>query len=331
MTPSDPERLLFITSTRIGDAVLSSGVLAQWIEAHPRTRVTVACGPLAAPLFDDLPGLERLHPMVRSGRAGHWWQLWRASTGLRWSAVIDLRGSLFAWTVRAGRRLVCRAEKRREHRIEELARQLKLPALPTPHLWVSDRRQRQADARLGAGPPILAVGPSANWGAKQWPAERFAEAVARLTGPDGILPGARVAVFAAAAERDQAKPVLDAVPAERRLPCIGIPHLLDAFAILRRCSFYFGNDSGMMHLAAAAGIPTLGLFGPSPEWRYGPWGDRAAVVRTRESYELLVVDNPAFDHRCQDTLMTSLTVDAVTTAATQLWRRTQARLDGVAE
>jgi heptosyltransferase-3 len=72
-----------------------------------------------------------------------------------------------------------------------------------------------------------------------------------------------------------------------------------------------------MHLAAAADIPTLGLFGPSPEWRYRPWGRRTAVVRTKESYEDLV-DAPDFDHRRQDSLMGSLSVDAVVAAAVDL-------------
>lgn len=310
--------LLFITSNRIGDAVLSSGLLAQLLDGAPAPRVTVACGTLPAPLFADVPGLERLHPIVKRPRAGHWWELWRASVGRRWATVVDLRGSLFAWTVAADRRLVCRAEKRREHRIEELARLLSLPALPSPRLYVAAARQQAADARLGDGPPILAVGPTANWGAKQWPAERFAEAVRRLTAADGMLPGARVAVFGAAGERALAQPVLDAVPGTRRLDFVGTPDLLDAFALLRRCSFYFGNDSGLMHMAAAAGIPTLGLFGPSPEWRYGPWGPRSAVVRTRESYEQLV-GAPTFNHRRQETLMGSLSVDAVVEAAENLW------------
>ena len=77
-----------------------------------------------------------------------------------------------------------------------------------------------------------------------------------------------------------------------------------------------------MHMAAAAVIPTLGLFGPSPEWRYGPWGRRAAVIRTPESFDELVVSNPDFDHRRQDSLMDSLTVEAVEAAAKALWRRT---------
>jgi ADP-heptose:LPS heptosyltransferase len=317
-------RLLFITSHRIGDAVLSSGVLAQAIDAHRGAQVTVACGPLSIPLFADAPGLVELHPMARRAGAGHWVDLWRAVVGRRWDLVIDLRGSAFAWTVWSRRRLVCRAEKRREHRVEELARLLRLPALPAPRLWVSPERTARAARRLSGRPPVLAVGPTANWGAKQWPAERFAEAIIRLTAADGPLPGAHIAIFGGAGERATAQPVLDAVPAARRIDLVGEPDLLDVFALLGRCALYLGNDSGLMHMAAAAGIPTLGLFGPSPDWRYGPWGQRTAVVRTPESFEELVSENPAFDHRRQDSLMTSLTVEAVTEAARSLLARTWA-------
>ncbi len=312
-----PSGLLFITANRIGDAVLTSGVLAQLVEAYPDEPVTVACGPVTAPLFADLPGLERLHPLIRRGRIGHWADLWRATRSRRWRVVADLRGSLIGWTLAAERRLMFRPAKRREHRVEELARQLRLPDLPVPRLWIDPARDARAAERFGDGPPILAVGPAANWGAKQWPGERFAETVTRLTAAGGPWPGARVAVFGAENERTAAQPVLSAVPAERRLDAVGVPHLLDAAALLRRCAFYIGNDSGLMHLAAATGIPTLGLFGPSPEWRYRPWGEATAVVRTAESYEDLV-GAPDFDHRRQESLMGSLGVEAVVAAAAAL-------------
>ena len=48
--------------------------------------------------------------------------------------------------------------------------------------------------------------------------------------------------------------------------------------VLRRCNVLVANDSGLMHLAAAGGVPTVGLFGPSPVENYAPWGRRTAVV-----------------------------------------------------
>ena len=86
---------------------------------------------------------------------------------------------------------------------------------------------------------------------------------------------------------------------------------------------FIGNDSGLMHLAAASGIPTLGLFGPSPERHYGPWGAHAAVVRTVQSYEELI-GAPDFDHRRSATLMDGLAVEAAVAAARDLWRRSEA-------
>ena len=72
-----------------------------------------------------------------------------------------------------------------------------------------------------------------------------------------------------------------------------------------------------MHMAAAAGIPTLGLFGPSRAEHYAPWGDNCAFVRTEESYDDLV-GAPGYDHRTTGTLMDGLSVEAVEWAATQL-------------
>ena len=318
----NPPSLLFVTSNRLGDAVLSSGVLAHFVERQPGLRVTIACGTLPAPLFADLPGLECVIPIVKDktkSRVGHWVELWKALPRHRWTTVIDLRSTFFAWTVRAETRLVSRSEKRHEHRIEELSRQFGIVPPPAPRLFVSKDRQARMD-RLVDKRPILAIGPTANWGGKQWPAERFAEMVQRLTAPRGLLPGARVAVFGAAHEREAAMAVLAAV--RDPLDLIGSTDLLNVFALLRRCALFIGNDSGLMHMAAAAGIPTLGLFGPSAEWRYRPWGELTAVARTRESLEELT-SAPDYDYRSHRSLMLSLSVEDVVAAAEKLWSKSE--------
>jgi ADP-heptose:LPS heptosyltransferase len=86
---------------------------------------------------------------------------------------------------------------------------------------------------------------------------------------------------------------------------------------VRRCSLFIGNDTGLMHMAAASGIPTLGLFGPSPVEQYAPWGPLAAHVRSPEPAAAMF--GPGFDHRTTGTLMDGLTVDAAEAAARHLW------------
>ncbi|MCC6471613.1 MAG: glycosyltransferase family 9 protein [Alphaproteobacteria bacterium] len=313
-------RLLFITATRIGDAVLTTGLLDHFCRAHPGIGVTVACGAPAAPLFRSVPGLERVIVLDKRRWGLHWLWLWSQVVDKRWDIVVDLRRTILPQFLRKDRHHRAPKPVAERHRVVELAAAIGAAEPPAPRLWLSADDRAKAQALVDGAGLVLAVGPAANWRGKQWRAERFAALVARLTAPGGILPGARVAVFAGEGERDQAVPVLQSVPAERRIDLVGRVDLPVAAACLERCALFVGNDSGLMHLAAASGVPTLSLFGPSPDTRYAPWGPRTAVVRTRESYRELV-EAPDFDHRTTGTLMDGLSVDMAAGAAEALWHR----------
>lgn len=312
-------RILFVTATRIGDAVLSTGLLGHLVRRYPGARLTIAAGPVAAPLFGAVPGLERLIVMAKRRRAGHWLGLYRAVALRRWDLVVDLRGSALAWLLLARHRRVGGKGGFHEHRVAQLGRLLALDPPPAPMLWTAPGHEQAAERLIPPG-PVLGLAPTANWPGKIWPAERFAELARRLTGPGGVLAGARVAVLAAPHERALARPVLEAVPAERLIDLTREPDLLTVAACLRRLSLFVGNDTGLMHMAAAAGAPTLGLFGPSPASHYAPWGPDTAVARTDLSYEALV-GAADFDHRTTGSLMATLPVERAEAAARALLER----------
>jgi ADP-heptose:LPS heptosyltransferase len=139
---------------------------------------------------------------------------------------------------------------------------------------------------LPAGAPIIALGPTANSDAKIWPPERFVALYRQLAA--GPLMGARVAVMAGpgAKEAALAAPVLAALP--EAIDLQGKLTLPEAAACLARAALYVGNDSGLMHLAAAAGAPTLGLFGPTPADIYAPAGRRTAIAVAPDMARLTV-------------------------------------------
>jgi heptosyltransferase III len=313
-------RILFVTATRIGDAVLSTGLLGWLLDRHPEARIAIAAGPAAAPLFEAVPRCERVIVVEKRRFGGHWPRLWAASVGSRWDLVVDLRGSALAYLLSARERRVMAKGDPAEHRVVQLGRLFGLDPPPAPRLWTAAQHEAQAASLLPSG-PFLAVAPAANWRGKQWRAERFAALAARLTAADGILPGARVAVLAAAHERAQAAPVLEALP--NAVDLVGRTELLVAAALLRRAALFVGNDTGLMHVAAAVGAPTLGLFGPSPATQYAPWGRDTAVAQTAASH-LELVGAPGFDHRTTGTLMDGLGVAAAEAAARRLWSRREA-------
>ncbi|MCQ8241276.1 glycosyltransferase family 9 protein [Acetobacteraceae bacterium KSS12] len=268
-------RILFITSTRLGDAVLSTGLLQHLLRTHPDARVTVACGPVAAPLFERMPGRDRTLVMEKRRFDLHWLALWRRCVLRRWDLVVDLRGSAVSFLLPARRRVVMRGGRRPGHRTRHLAAVLGLVPPPQPVVWFSDADCDRADALLPPNGPLIGLGPTANWSGKVWPADRFVALFERIA---AIMPGAVPVVFAGPgeAERAMARPVLDALPGAVDL--CGRLSLPQVAACLSRCALFVGNDSGLMHLSAAAGTPTLGLFGPSRSSEYAPAGPRAAFV-----------------------------------------------------
>jgi ADP-heptose:LPS heptosyltransferase len=268
-------RILFITATRLGDAVLSTGLLNALLQTYPEARFTVGCGPVAAGVFSRMPRLERLI-VVRKRRLDlHWVQLWRACIGTRWDLAVDLRGSALTLLLRARRRAIMRGGRRAGHRLTHLAATLNLATPPLPVAWIDDEDEACAAALLPARVPLIGLGPTANWRGKVWPAARFIavyEALARG------LPGARAVVFGGPgdAERAAAAPVLHGIPGA--IDLVGQLSLPQVAAALARCTLFVGNDSGLMHLAASTGTPTLGLFGPTNASEYAPAGLITAAV-----------------------------------------------------
>lgn len=314
------QRILFITHTRIGDCVLSSGLLDELTRRYPAARVTVCCGPGGAALFQAHPRLDRVIVLRKQRHSLHWLGLWRQVVTRRWTAVVDLRRSALPWLVWARDRAVPPKGTAREHRLVTLARALDADPPPPPKVWTAQQDQTEADRLLGDARPVLAVVPTANWPAKVWPAERFAALVRQMIAPDGPLAGARVFVAGGPGETEQARPVLDAVPDRQLVNGIGLS-LPATAAVFQRCRLFVGNDSGLMHLAAAAGTPTVGLFGPTSERLYGPWSRHTRVVRTPESVAE-ITQQPGFHHKTAGSQMGSLTVAAVAAAVGDLLAET---------
>lgn len=314
-------KLLFISATRIGDAVLSTALLGHLLDRHPGAAVTIACGAPAQALFAAVPGLARIIVLEKRRYAGHWFGLWAAVAGQRWDIAVDLRGSLLTNFLWRGAAIVDRHAHPEAHRVVELARLIGIDKPPAPRIWLTPDHRARAAALLRDLSPVLAIAPAANWGPKTWPIERFVALMQILTAPGAPLATARVLVVAAPGERAQVAPLIAAIPPARLIDLSGGGDLLDVAACLQRARLFVGNDSGLMHLAAAAGAPTLGLFGPSPDTRYGPWGPDTALVRTPESYEALMA-RVRRGETGAGAMMATLTVEAVADAALALIART---------
>jgi ADP-heptose:LPS heptosyltransferase len=310
--------ILFITATRIGDAVLSSGLVRRLADEIPNARFTIVAGPVAAPLFLDVPRLDELIVFEKSKDGGHWFKLWRQVRRKDWGLVVDMRGSAISGFLKRKRRAVFkRVAGPPVHKVVEAARVLKLEGdPPAPYLFTNAETEAAAVELTAGNGPILALAPAANWVGKTWPLERFAQVAMQLLGDDGPMAGGRLMVMGAPEDSKVLPSLRDVLPRDRFIDLIGKVDLLTAHACLKHARLFVGNDSGLMHLAAAAGVPTLGLFGPSDERLYAPWGPKTRVVRGHRDFQQILAIDPSFQQAlCH---MMDLPVDTVVDAAKQL-------------
>src|SRR3990167_1958924 len=146
-----PFPILFIGPTRIGDAVLASGLIKKLVDEAPGARFTIAAGPAAAPLFAQVPRLDALIVMEKKKRSGHWFSLWNQARRTHWSLVIDMRGSATARFLRTDRRSVHRKLVGEPvHKVIEAAGLLTLEDdPPPPFLFTSDEIEARAAGPAG--------------------------------------------------------------------------------------------------------------------------------------------------------------------------------------
>jgi heptosyltransferase-2 len=106
----------------------------------------------------------------------------------------------------------------------------------------------------------LAVAPGARWPMKRWPVGSFVELCRRLVRERGY----RILLMGDENDRHSVAPVASEI-GDMCLDLSGKTSLLEGAGYLKHCVGFIGNDSGLMHLAEAVGVPVVALFGPTVE------------------------------------------------------------------
>jgi heptosyltransferase-2 len=147
------------------------------------------------------------------------------------------------------------------------------------------------------GGALVGVHPGAtNSRAKVWKASRFAEVAAKLAEAHD----AQVVVLGGVTEGELAEEVQRGLAADVVLTLQGRTSLADLMGVLAELSVFLTNDSGPMHLAAALGVRTLAVFGPTDARETGPVGARARIVREPVECSPCLYRICPIDHRCME-------------------------------
>jgi ADP-heptose:LPS heptosyltransferase len=274
-------KILLVTLSNIGDAVMTTPVMEALHARYPQALLDIVTDPRSDELFIHCPYRGTL---IRRDKQLGWrgtLSLLRRLRSARYDLVVDLRTDGLAWLLRSRRRLTrWGRERAAAHAVERhlgvIARREQITDIPPLRLWLSGAEQAFAQQTLAGlpGPRRLALGPGARWAPKRWPAPHFRELVARLREAFDAL-----VLFGDHRDAECCR----AIAADPGLPCLNLAGgttLLQSAALLAHMQLFVGNDSGLGHLAAAAGIPTLTLFGPGDPARYRPWNPHGTWLQS---------------------------------------------------
>ncbi|MGH9553122.1 MAG: glycosyltransferase family 9 protein, partial [Terriglobales bacterium] len=161
-------------------------------------------------------------------------------------------------------------------------RHLKTPRVELPR---DPAAEQECDQRLKAKGirEFVLLNPGAGWGAKQWLPERYGQVAKQLS--ENTL---KSLINVGPGENDLAHAVEAASGGTAEIFTGSLTQLI---ALTRRAGLFIGGDTGPMHLAAALGVPVVGIFGPTDPARNGPFGTRTIVLRSpssRTSYRHVV-------------------------------------------
>lgn len=252
---------------------MSTGILHWLATQYPDAQFTIAAGKASAPVFESFPQLERLLLIQKRPYHLHWFGVWKACIGTHWDIIVDLRCSLISYVLRARRRFVFRAPNAGLSKAEQLAAIFSLSPPPPTRLWPSAEARIQASKHLPERGAFILLAPKSNAAAKDWPIERFAELAQRLNGSDYVF-----VVMASQAQQDDVHPLVKALPKEKVIDLSGKTDLPTAMAVIERAQLFIGNDSGLLHMAAALGKKCIGLYGPTNDKIYAPRGAHVHII-----------------------------------------------------
>lgn len=147
-----------------------------------------------------------------------------------------------------------------------------------PRLFVTETELTQAKERLRSlgwdgEKPILGVHPFSSVPHKEWGLRNFAELINSLREDWEFVP----VIFGSVGERERANQLIQMTQA---ILAAGALSLREFIAAVTWCEIFVGGDSGPVHIAAALGIPTIALFGPTDPKRFGPLGESVVIIRS---------------------------------------------------
>ncbi len=276
-------KILFISLRNLGDIILTTPVLEKLHEEFPEAEIDVIAGRPGKDIFTAHPAVGRFEPDER--RKSMWTRLKQVADlrRRRYDLVVDMKNSLIPYLVGAPRhsRLAICGRANKHKKDEHLSRLRGL--VPNPFSDVkffipagdAEKKYIEDIMNQTSGKRNVVIAPGSKSHMKRWGAGKYALLADRLISELGCT----VFITGNDDDKEVARCVIAGMKHHAE-DLTGKTSVAALAELMRHAQLVITNDSAPLHVASAAGTPTVALFGPSDERKYGPLSERSKVITT---------------------------------------------------
>jgi len=277
-------RILFITLSNIGDAILTFPVLDRIKNDFPDSSITVLSSLRAEPIFSGNPFIDRVIIYDKKSSLKDKVNLFFNLSRENFNLVVDLKDTFLGFLLRVQRlqfNLSVVPGKVRHMKDRHLYRAGYKDGILSDrrYFYISSQDKEYisellANSAINLNDKVFIIAPGARSHTKRWPKEKFAELALNL------IKNFNAKIILAGDKEDL--PISQYINWVLNGACLdltGKTTLRQLACLLERANLVISNDSAIMHMASYFDIPTVGIFGITDDTRYGPWSKRSASVK----------------------------------------------------
>ena len=272
------KKILFVSLSNIGDAVMTLPTLIYLKKMHPYAKFDLICDARSVEIFQFFPSINKIYIRDKKGGISYQFRFIRKIRQTHYDLAVDLKTDFLLWFLRAKRK-IRKVNNKSLHSVEKhfISICSNLKKIPNPKIYIPTKLQNNIKNIFPSNKgKTIALALGANSNHKVWPTENYVRLLKLLK-----IHFENIILIGSKNEMDKAQ-LFKKLYTKKVFDFCGKLTLLETASIIKKSDFFIGNDSGLGHIASAVNTQNFIIFGDGDPDRYRPWGNKSSWYQNPE-------------------------------------------------
>lgn len=272
------KKVLFVSLSNIGDAVMTLPTLIYLKKMYPSAKFDLICDARSAEIFQFFPSINKIYIRDKKGGISYQFRFIRKIRQTNYDLAVDLKTDFLLWFLRAKRK-IRKVNNKSLHSVEKhfISICSNLKKIPDSKIYIPTKLQNNIKKIFPSNKgKTIALALGANSNHKVWPTENYVSLLKLLK-----IKFVNIILIGSKNEMDKAQ-LFKKLYTKKVYDFCGKLTLLETASVIKKSDFFIGNDSGLGHIASAVNTQSFIIFGDGEPDRYHPWGNKSSWYQNIE-------------------------------------------------